>query len=108
MSRYIWKSVLLLTLSIVICYGLYPRSSWVIGQAIFSFQANSSMLTGVDSKVVGSRQIAQPFTKDKDEYPPPRQSAASYDASAQNPDFGGGETPLLQRPAETVCLFYDC
>jgi len=106
MSRYIWKSVLLLTLSIGICYGLYPLSAWGIGQVIFSFQASSSMLTGVDSKVVGSRQIAQPFTKD--EYPPPRQSAASYDASAQNPDFGGAETPLLQRPAERVCLFYDC
>ena len=36
MSRYIWKSVLLLTLSIVICYGLYPLSSWVIGKAAFS------------------------------------------------------------------------
>ena len=121
MSRYIWKSVLLLTLSIVICYGLYPLSSWVIGQAILIFQANSSMLTGVDSKVVRSRQIAQPFTKD--EYPPPRQSAASYDAPAstssavaasnnffhqQDPDFVVAETPLLQRPAERVCLFYDC
>src|SRR6266508_5949245 len=105
MSRYISKSVSLLTLTVVICGGLYPLSLWVIGQAIFPFQANSSMLNGPDSKVVGSRQIAQPFTKD--EYFQPRPSAASYDASAstssavaasnnifdQSRDFGAAEDP---------------
>ena len=121
MSRYISKSVSLLTLTVVICGGLYPLSLWVIGQAIFPFQANSSMLTGPDSKVVGSREIAQPFTKD--EYFQPRPSAASYDASAsaasslaesnnffhrQNPDLSVAETPLLQRPTQKVCRFYDC
>jgi potassium-transporting ATPase KdpC subunit len=121
MSRYISKSVSLLTLTVVICGGLYPLSLWVIGQAIFPFQANSSMLTGPDSKVVGSREIAQPFTKD--EYFPPRPSAASYDASAsaasslaasnnfvhrQNRDLSVAETPLLQSPTQKVCRFYDC
>ena len=65
MSRYISKSVLLLTLSVVICCGLYMLSPWVIGQGIFPFQANNSMLTGPDSKVVGLRQVAQPFIKDE-------------------------------------------
>ena len=121
MSRYISRRVLLLTLTVVICGGLYPLPLRVIGQAIFPFQANSSMLNAPDGKVVGSRQIAQPFTKD--EYFQPRSSAASYDASAsapsalaasnnffhrQNPDLGVPETPLLQRPAQRVCLFYDC
>src|SRR5947208_14014597 len=80
MSRYISKSVLLLTLSLVICCGLYTLSLSVIGQGIFPFQANSSMLTGPQSKVVGSRHSTQPFTSD--EYFQPRPSAASYDASA--------------------------
>jgi potassium-transporting ATPase KdpC subunit len=120
MSRYISKSVLLLTLSVVICLGLYPLSLWVIGQAIFPFQANSIMLTSSDSKIVGSRQIAQPLTKD--EYFHPRPFAASSDASAstssavaasnnfshQNRDFGVREAPSLQSPAQTVCHFYDC
>jgi len=120
MSRYISKSVLLLTLSLVICCGLYTLSLSVIGQGIFPFQANSSMLTGPESKVVGSRQSAQPFTKD--EYFQPRRSAASYDASAstssavaasnnifdQSRDFGAAEDPSLQRPTQTVCRFYDC
>ena len=111
MSRYISKSVLLLTLSLVICCGLYTLSLSVIGQAIFPFQANSSMLTGPDSKVVGSRQSAQPFTKD--EYFQPRPSAASYDASAstcvgigcieqhlpsENRDFGVAEDSIVTAP----------
>jgi hypothetical protein len=120
MSRYISKSVLLLTLSVVICCGLYTLSPWVIGQGIVPFQANNSMLTGPDSKVVGSRQSAQPFSKD--EYFQPRPSAASHDASAstssavaasnnifdQNRDFGAAEDPSLQRPTQRVCRFYDC
>ena len=116
MSRYISRRVLLLTLTVVICGGLYALPLSVIGQAIFPFQANGSMLNGPDSKVVGSRQIAQPFTKD--EYFQAHSSAASYDASAsaasnnlfhrQNPDLGVPETPLLQRPTQRVCLFYDC
>ena len=118
-SRYISKSVLLLTLSVVICCGLYTLSPWVIGQGIVPFQANNSMLTGPDSKVVGSRQSAQPFSKD--EYFRPRPSAASHDASAstssavaasnifdQNRDFGAAEDPSLQRPTQRVCRFYDC
>jgi potassium-transporting ATPase KdpC subunit len=80
MSRYISKSVLLLIFSVVICCGIYPLLLWVVGQTIFPFQANGSMLAGPDGKIVGSRQIAQPFTKD--EYFQPRPSAASYDASA--------------------------
>jgi hypothetical protein len=120
MSRYISKSVLLLPLSLVICCGLYTLSLSVIGQGIFPLQANSSILAGPESKVVGSRQSAQPFTKD--EYFQPRPSAASYDASAstssavaasnnifdQSRDFGAAEDPSLQRPTQTVCRFYDC
>jgi len=117
MSRYISKGVLLL--SLVICGGLYLLSPWVIGQPLFPFQANSSTLTGPDSKVVGSRQIAQPFTKD--EYVQPGPSAAAHDASVstssavsasnnfshqQDRDFGVAEVP--QNPAGNVCYFYGC
>jgi hypothetical protein len=121
MSRYISKSISLLTLSLVICCGLYLLSPRVIGQPRFPFQANGSMLTGPDSNIVRSPQITQQFTKD--EYFQSRPSAASYEASVstsssaaasnsflhrQNRDFGEAETPLLQRPVQRVCHFYDC
>jgi len=80
MSRYISRSLLLLTFSVVICCGIYPLVLWAVGQAVFPFQSNGSMLSGPDGKLVGSLQIAQPFTKD--EYFQPRPSAASYDGSA--------------------------
>jgi K+-transporting ATPase ATPase C chain len=80
MTRHLSKSLLLLAFTVVICCGIYPLAVWAIGQAFFPFQANGSLLTGPDGQPVGSRLIAQPFTKD--EYFQPRPSAASYDASA--------------------------
>ena len=80
MLRILSKSILLLALTVVICTGVYPLAIWVIGQVFFPFQANGSLLKGPDGSVVGSKLIAQPFTKD--EYFQPRPSAASYDASA--------------------------
>src|SRR5262249_51222190 len=119
-SGYFSKSVLLLALGLVICSGLYTLSVSVIGQGIFPLRANSSTLTGPESKVVGSRQIAEPFTKD--EHVQPRPSAASYDASAstssamaasnnildQNRDFGAAVDPPLQSSPQKICRFYDC
>ncbi|MGA2152690.1 MAG: potassium-transporting ATPase subunit C, partial [Geobacteraceae bacterium] len=70
MLQQLSKSVLLLVFSVVACCILYPLVLWGIGQTVFPFQANGSMLKGPDGAVVGSRLIAQPFTKD--EYFQPR------------------------------------
>jgi len=80
MSKYISKSVLLLLITLALVCGLYPAAVWAISHVFFPFQAEGSLLTGPDGQVVGSKLIAQPFTKD--EYFQPRPSAASYDASA--------------------------
>jgi K+-transporting ATPase ATPase C chain len=80
MMRYLYKSFLLLIFGVAITCVVYPLVLWVVGQTLFPFQSNGSMLKGPDGKNVGSKLIAQPFTKD--EYFQPRPSAASYDASA--------------------------
>ena len=80
MVRHITKSVLLIGFTVSICCVVYPLVVWVIAQTVFPEQANGSLVKGPDGAVVGSRLIAQPFTKD--EYFQPRPSAASYDASA--------------------------
>ena len=80
MSQYLSKSIWLLLFAVGICCGLYPLLLWVMGQTFFPFQASGSLLKAPDGALVGSRLIAQPFTKD--EYFQPRPSAASYDASA--------------------------
>ncbi len=86
MFRIISKSLWLLFFSVVICCVIFPAVLWAIGQAVFPFQANGSLLksdgtpTTTASEAVGSLLIAQPFTKD--EFFQPRPSACSYDASA--------------------------
>ena len=80
MWRSFGKSTLLLFLSLVLVCGISPLVLWLIGQTLFPFQANGSIVRDPDGKPVGSLRIAQPFTKD--EYFQPRPSAASYDASA--------------------------
>ncbi|HXZ16421.1 MAG TPA: potassium-transporting ATPase subunit C [Roseiarcus sp.] len=80
MLRYLAKSFLLIGVSVVIVCGIYPAILWVVGQTLFSFQANGSIVRNGDGTVIGSMLVAQPFTKD--EYFQPRPSAASYDATA--------------------------
>ena len=95
------RSILLLLFAVVICCVLYPLVLWVIGQAIFPFKANGSLVKGPDGKPVGSRLIAQPFTKD--EYFQPRPSAASYDASASaSSSLAASNYALRDRVARTL------
>lgn len=82
MLRSISKSLWLLTFAVVIVCGVYPAILWAIGQTVFPFQANGSIVNGPDGKAVGSLLIAQPFTKD--EYFQPRPSAASYNGAASS------------------------
>ena len=101
MMRYISKSILLLIFAVFICCILYPLGLWVIGQTMLPFQANGSLLKGLDGKVVGSRLIAQPFTKD--EYFQPRPSAAAYDASASaSSSLAASNYALRDRVARTL------
>ena len=73
MLHHISKSVFLLLATVAIVCGIYPAAVWAIGHVFFPFQAEGSLLKGPDGQVVGSKLIAQPFTKD--EYFQPRPSA---------------------------------
>jgi potassium-transporting ATPase KdpC subunit len=78
--KYLSKSIWLLSFSVLVCCVIYPAALWVVGQVVFPFQANGSLLHDAEGHVIGSQLIAQPFTKD--EYFQPRPSACTYDASA--------------------------
>ena len=101
MWRHLSKSIWLLAFAVALCCILSPLVLWIIGQAVFPFQANGSMLNGPDGKPVGSLLIAQPFTKD--EYFQPRPSAASYDASASSSSaLAPSNYALRDRVARTI------
>jgi K+-transporting ATPase ATPase C chain len=80
--RSIAKSLWLLFFAVVLVCGIYPGILWGIGQTLWPFQVNGSIINGPDGKPVGSLLVAQPFTKD--EYFWPRPSAASYDGTASS------------------------
>jgi len=99
--RYVSKSLTLLGFAVVICCIVYPLVLWIIGQTVFPDQANGSIVRGPDGSPVGSRMIAQPFTKD--EYFQPRPSAISYDASASGPsNLGASNYTLRNRVAASL------
>src|SRR5277367_95061 len=101
MLRYLTKSALLIGITVVIVCGVYPGILWVIGQTLFPFQANGSIVRGDDGKVIGSMLVAQPFTKD--EYFQPRPSAASYDATASTSSgFAPSNYALRDRVARAL------
>ena len=101
MLRYLVKSVWLLALGVVITCGIYPGVLWVVGQTLFPFQVNGSIVRDADGKAIGSLLVAQPFTKD--EYFQPRPSAASFDATASTSSgYGASNYALRDRVARAL------
>src|SRR5262245_14738829 len=101
MSGHVRANLWLLVLSFLICSVLYPLALYGVGQAVFRDKAEGSLIRGADGKPVGSRLIAQPFTKD--EYFWPRPSAASYNGAASAAsNWGAANYQLRDRVARTL------
>lgn len=80
-SRAVRVTLLLWVLTAV----LYPFAMIAVGQLVFPFQANGSLLTNAQGQVVGSALIGQPFTSDR--YFNSRPSTTAY--STANPQQDG-------------------
>jgi K+-transporting ATPase ATPase C chain len=101
MLRSVSKSLWLLFFAVVLVCGIYPAILWSVGQTLWPFQVNGSIIDGPDGKPVGSLLVAQPFTKD--EYFQPRPSAASYDATASaSSGLGVSNYTLRDRAARAI------
>lgn len=66
---------------------LYPLLILFIGQVVFPYQANGSLIQDTQSKVVGSALIGQPFTSDR--YFNSRPSTTSYSTADPKDDKAG-------------------
>jgi K+-transporting ATPase ATPase C chain len=60
---------------------IYPLGILLIGQALFPFQANGSVMVNLDNQVIGSALIGQTFTSDR--YFHGRPSAVRYSEGKQ-------------------------
>jgi len=65
---------------IVLCL-IYPVVVWALGQALFHYQANGSLITGKDGAVYGSELIGQAFSDDQYFNSRPSAAGTGYDAS---------------------------
>lgn len=100
MNAHLRANLWLLVLTVLLCCVVYPLTLWAIGQGAFADKAAGSLIdkegkpTREETKAVGSRLIAQPFTRP--EYFWPRPSAVSYDASASGGSNLGANNPKLR------------
>lgn len=100
MNAHLRANLWLLGLSVLLCCILYPLALWAIGRGFFPDKASGSLIVE-DGKVIGSRLVAQPFTRP--EYFWPRPSAVSYDAGASGGSNLSANNPKLRsRVAQTL------
>jgi len=66
----------------IICCGLYPLAVWGVGQALFSHQANGSLITAKDGTVLGSEMIGQNFSDDQYFNSRPSAAGTGYDSTS--------------------------
>lgn len=85
------RGVLFTSVTMVLLGGVYHVGLWALGQIAFPAQAEGSLMRRDDGSVIGSRLVAQPFTRP--EYFHPRPSAVDYNAAST-----GGSNLGLSNP----------
>jgi potassium-transporting ATPase KdpC subunit len=74
------RGLLFTVVAMVLLGGVYHGVLWSVGRVLFPRQAEGSLIRRADGTVVGSRLIAQRFTRP--EYFQPRPSAVDYNAAS--------------------------
>jgi K+-transporting ATPase ATPase C chain len=91
MLQEIKQALLFTVVTMVLLGGVYHVVLWGVGSALFSEQAQGSLLRRADGTIAGSRLIAQEFKRP--EYFHPRPSAAGYNAAATGGSNYGPSNP---------------
>ena len=89
----------------VLCCGVYPVVVWAVGQGLFSYQANGSLVR-VDGKVAGSSLLAQGFTAPNYFHPRPSAAGQGYDAAGSSgTNLGPTSKKLIEDVKQRVASF---
>lgn len=101
MLKEVRMGVLFTLVTMVFFGGVYHVLLWGVGRLAFPDQTEGSLIRGADGTVVGSRLIAQSFTRA--EYFHPRPSGVDYDAgSAGGTNYGPSNPDHLKAVKERL------
>jgi len=96
--------IMTLCLAVLVC-GFYPALVWVLGQILFPYQANGSLVE-IEGRPVGSSLIGQPFNEPKYFHPRPSAAGNGYDASSSGgTNLGPLSKRLLGDVAERIARY---
>jgi potassium-transporting ATPase KdpC subunit len=98
MLREIKHGVLFTLITMALFGGVYHVVLWGIGRTVFPAQAEGSLIRRGDGTIVGSRLIAQKFTRP--EYFQPRPSGVDYNASSTGGTNYGPSNPDHQKAVQ--------
>ena len=91
MIRELKRGLVFTVVMMALVGGAYPGVLWGIGRVAFPAQAEGSLIRRDGGTVIGSRLIAQKFTRD--EYVQPRPSAVDYNAASTGGSNYGPSNP---------------
>jgi K+-transporting ATPase ATPase C chain len=94
MIRETVQALVACVMTFVLCAIAYPAVVWGLGQLVFPYRAEGSLVYARDRTVIGSELIAQSFASDTYFYPRP--SAADYKADAASGSNLGTKNPDLR------------
>jgi potassium-transporting ATPase KdpC subunit len=101
MLREIKRGILFTAVTLVLFGVVYHLALWGVGRAVFPSQAEGSLIRRSDGTIVGSRLIAQKFTRP--EYFHSRPSAVDYNAaSTGGSNFGTTNPDQLKAVGERL------
>lgn len=98
--RQIVTSLRIVVVTMIVCCILYPVVILIIGQNGVPYTANGSMLENEHGEIIGSEQMAQPFTNPG--YFWPRPSAVNYNGAATGGSNWSPTNPAIKEQAQKI------
>jgi K+-transporting ATPase ATPase C chain len=99
-------TVALTIIAVVVLCFIYPVVVWGLGQTLFHYQANGSLITGKDGTVYGSEIIGQNFSDDQYFNSRPSAAGTGYDASNSSATNLGPTSQKLHDSVQAAVVAY--